>query len=244
VVATGTKLTDGVNETLSYTVPVGSGGKYYVVVTGQNGTQGEFYLDDPVTYAAAAPAAGPAPEVSAPAAPVRAEIGSSTGRSTAGAVTPGTSAVAVFASANAPMGTARPASSVVTGLAGADNGAVMRGAENGVWQVVLSPADNFGNGPSTTRGGDAGLGAAAFSSPGSVGLKMADEGLLGKYLLGQPFQPLNGTVSPPTDDLETRNPLFGTLLSSAKTEDDADLDGLVSALLLGGPGEEGADGGE
>jgi hypothetical protein len=49
VVATGMKLSDGVNEELTYTVPSGAGGIYYVVVTGENGTQGEFYLDDPVT---------------------------------------------------------------------------------------------------------------------------------------------------------------------------------------------------
>jgi streptogramin lyase len=61
VVATGVKLADGRNETLTWTVPHGQGGTYYVVVSGQNGTTGEFYLDDPVTYPTATLPAAPVP---------------------------------------------------------------------------------------------------------------------------------------------------------------------------------------
>src|SRR5262249_48040131 len=49
VVAQGMKLPHGRNETLTYTVPSGAGGKYYVEGTSDNATSGECYLDDPVT---------------------------------------------------------------------------------------------------------------------------------------------------------------------------------------------------
>jgi methionine-rich copper-binding protein CopC len=52
VLATGTDGADGRNETLSFTVPTGNTGTYYIVVTGDNLTQGEYFLDKTVLPAA------------------------------------------------------------------------------------------------------------------------------------------------------------------------------------------------
>jgi methionine-rich copper-binding protein CopC len=52
VLATGTDGADGRNETLSFDVPTGGTGTYYIVVTGDNLTLGEYFLDKTVLPAA------------------------------------------------------------------------------------------------------------------------------------------------------------------------------------------------
>src|SRR5262249_3485324 len=45
LLATGTVLGDGRNEQISFTVPSGSGGTFYVRVGSDNGTTGEYFLE-------------------------------------------------------------------------------------------------------------------------------------------------------------------------------------------------------
>jgi hypothetical protein len=64
LVASGTKLTDGRNDTITYTALVS--GSYRIKVAAENGTQGEYFLDPVVTGSSQAPAAGVAEAASTP----------------------------------------------------------------------------------------------------------------------------------------------------------------------------------
>jgi hypothetical protein len=59
LVATGTPLADGRNESISYVVPAGAAGAYRIRVIGENGTRGEYFLDPDEISAAAAVGATP-----------------------------------------------------------------------------------------------------------------------------------------------------------------------------------------